>query len=204
MSIPTVLDTTWATRGSTPSASAFSHAGASNVAPPPTAPARNPRLERAGRLLFPIPLIVDHADERVSTDRIVGRTLANKSIANLKGVIETVASGLTPGPDTRRDQVAVAIPMVLCPYARAQGGPPYYTNDTSTPGNRNWEINLGYMPFLYATQSTSHLPDVDINYGIGDRFQLTYENAWLRVGENSHRQIRPWAESIRDEIQVLQ
>jgi hypothetical protein len=39
------------------------------------------------------------------------------------------------------------------------------------------------MPFLYATQSTSHLPDVDINYGIGDRFQLTYENAWLRVGE---------------------
>ncbi|MGB7602071.1 MAG: hypothetical protein WBM24_17315 [Candidatus Sulfotelmatobacter sp.] len=63
----------------------------------------------------------------------------------------------------------------------AQGGPPYYTNDPGTPGNLNWEINLGYMPFLYSDQSVSHTPDVDINFGIGDRIQLTYENAWLRV-----------------------
>jgi hypothetical protein len=65
--------------------------------------------------------------------------------------------------------------------AFAQGGPPYYTNDPGTPGNLNWEINLGYMPFLYSNQSVSHTPDVDINFGIGDRIQLTYENAWLRV-----------------------
>ncbi len=63
----------------------------------------------------------------------------------------------------------------------AQGGPPYYTNDPGTPGNLNWEINLGYMPFYYSNQSVSHTPDVDINFGIGDRIQLTYENAWLRV-----------------------
>jgi hypothetical protein len=65
--------------------------------------------------------------------------------------------------------------------ALAQGGPPYYTNDPGTPGNKNWEINLGYMPFLYSDQSTTHTPDVDINFGLGDRIQLTYENAWLRV-----------------------
>lgn len=65
--------------------------------------------------------------------------------------------------------------------AMAQGGPPYYTNDPGTPGNHNWEINLGYMPFFYSNQSVSHVPDVDINFGIGDRIQLTYENAWLRV-----------------------
>jgi hypothetical protein len=63
----------------------------------------------------------------------------------------------------------------------AQGGPPYYTNDPGTPGNLNWEINLGYMPFLFSNHSVSHTPDVDINFGIGDRIQLTYENAWLRV-----------------------
>lgn len=68
-----------------------------------------------------------------------------------------------------------------CPAAFAQGGPPYYTNDPGTPGNHNWEINLGYMPFLYTNQSISHIPDVDINYGLGDRIQLTFENAWLRV-----------------------
>jgi hypothetical protein len=63
----------------------------------------------------------------------------------------------------------------------AQGGPPYYTNDPGTPGNRNWEINLGYMPFQYSNQSLAHTPDVDINFGLGDRIQLTYESAWLRV-----------------------
>jgi hypothetical protein len=65
--------------------------------------------------------------------------------------------------------------------AFAQGGPPYYTNDPGTPGNLNWEINLGYMPFYYSDQSVSHTPDLDINFGVGDRIQLTYENAWLRV-----------------------
>ncbi len=65
--------------------------------------------------------------------------------------------------------------------AFAQGGPPYYTNDPGTPGPFNWEINIGYMPFFYSDQSVSHTPDVDINFGIGDRIQLTYENAWLRV-----------------------
>jgi len=74
--------------------------------------------------------------------------------------------------------------LILCfaaTSAFAQGGPPYYTNDPGTPGHFNWEINLGYMPFFYSDQSVSHTPDVDINFGIGDRIQLTYENAWLRV-----------------------
>jgi hypothetical protein len=76
--------------------------------------------------------------------------------------------------------------FVLCSLLMAsavfgQGGPPYYTNDPGTPGNFDWEINIGYMPFYYSNQSVSHMPDLDINFGIGDRIQLTYENAWLRV-----------------------
>lgn len=74
----------------------------------------------------------------------------------------------------------VLIALLVVP-AWAQGGPPFYTNDPGTPGNLNWEINLGYMPFFYSDQSVSHVPDVDINFGIGSRIQLTYENAWLRV-----------------------
>jgi hypothetical protein len=68
-----------------------------------------------------------------------------------------------------------------CPAAIGQGGPPYYTNDPGTPGNHNWEINLGYMPFEYNNQSIAHAPDVDINFGLGERIQFTFENAWLRV-----------------------
>jgi hypothetical protein len=75
-----------------------------------------------------------------------------------------------------------ALLVILGPaYALAQGGPPYYTNDPGTPGHLNWEINLGYMPFFYQGQSVSHVPDLDINFGVGERIQLTYENAWLRV-----------------------
>jgi hypothetical protein len=73
----------------------------------------------------------------------------------------------------------------FCPSLRAQGGPPYYTNDPGTPGNLQWEINLGYMPFLFPNSSITHTPDLDINFGIGDRIQLTYESAWLRVADPS-------------------
>ena len=73
--------------------------------------------------------------------------------------------------------------VLLFPAASAfaQGGPPYFTNDPGTPGDLNWEINFGYIPFYFNGQSVSHTPDVDINFGIGERIQLTYENAWLRV-----------------------
>lgn len=78
--------------------------------------------------------------------------------------------------------------LVLAPgRLLAQGGPPFYTNDPGTPGNLNWEINLGYMPFFYSNQSVSHIPDVDINFGVGERVQLTYESAWLGVQNPSVR-----------------
>ncbi|HKM79413.1 MAG TPA: hypothetical protein VJY15_00425 [Candidatus Acidoferrum sp.] len=71
--------------------------------------------------------------------------------------------------------------LLAATSAWAQGGPPYYTNDPGTPGHLNWEINIGYMPFFYSNQSVSHIADLDINFGVGERIQLTYENAWLRV-----------------------
>jgi hypothetical protein len=73
--------------------------------------------------------------------------------------------------------IAAIVPM----RALAQGGPPFFTNDPGTPGNRNWEINAAYMPSLFSGQSVSHFPDLDINFGVGKSIQLTYENAWLRV-----------------------
>jgi len=88
----------------------------------------------------------------------------------------------TRGPRAMLRRVILVLGLfVAATPAFAQGGPPYYTNDPGTPGHFNWEINLAYMPFFYSNQSVSHTPDVDINFGIGDRIQLTYENAWLRV-----------------------
>ncbi len=77
--------------------------------------------------------------------------------------------------------IPVFVMLFAASSAFGQGGPPYYTNDPGTPGNHNWEINFGYMPFFFSNQSVSHTPDLDLNFGIGDRIQLTYESAWLRV-----------------------
>lgn len=70
------------------------------------------------------------------------------------------------------------VPVILgTALAHAQGGPPFIADDPGTPGNRNWEINLGWIGSHNPGQSAYQIPDVDINYGWGDRIQLKYELA---------------------------
>ena len=59
--------------------------------------------------------------------------------------------------------------------ARAQGGPPFITDDPGTPGNKHWEINLGWIGDHNPAHASYQLPDFDMNYGWGDRIQLKYE-----------------------------
>jgi hypothetical protein len=60
-------------------------------------------------------------------------------------------------------------------FARAQGGPPFITDDPGTPGNHHWEINLGWIADHNPGNAYYQLPDIDMNYGWGDRIQLKYE-----------------------------
>lgn len=117
-------------------------------------------------------------------------TSAVASFSNLGLTVIPNAAFAQPSSAVVRVSRAIKVPSSIGAFlfllisvvsANAQGGPPYYTNDPGTPGHLNWEINVGYMPFFYSDQSVSHTPDLDINFGIGDRIQLTYENAWLRV-----------------------
>ncbi len=59
--------------------------------------------------------------------------------------------------------------------ARAQGGPPFRTDDPETPGNQHWEINFGWIGDRNPGAGAYQVPDFDINYGLGDRIQLKYE-----------------------------
>jgi hypothetical protein len=68
---------------------------------------------------------------------------------------------------------------------RAQGGPPFITDDPGTPGNRHWEINFGWIANHNPGQSYYEIPDVDMNYGWGDRVQLKYELP-LAAGTNAN------------------
>jgi hypothetical protein len=61
----------------------------------------------------------------------------------------------------------------------AQAGPPFQTNDPGTPGNGNWEINLAAAPVFTHAASSYQIPQVDLNFGLGDRVQLTFEVPYI-------------------------
>jgi hypothetical protein len=79
--------------------------------------------------------------------------------------------------------------LAAAPLARAQGGPPFITDDPGTPGNRQWEINLGLMGNHNPANSSYQLPNLDINYGWGDRIQLMY-SPYLAAATDEHNTTR--------------
>jgi hypothetical protein len=72
--------------------------------------------------------------------------------------------------------VKVAAAFTLLPaLVLAQGGPPFRSDDPDTPGNRHWEINLGFLGERSPFAGSYETPNIDINYGLGNRIQLKYE-----------------------------
>jgi hypothetical protein len=65
--------------------------------------------------------------------------------------------------------------LLIASSVRAQGGPPFRTDDPETPGNQHWEINFGFIGDRNPSSGAYQVPDFDINYGLGDRIQLKYE-----------------------------
>ena len=61
------------------------------------------------------------------------------------------------------------------------GSPPMHVDDTDTPGDKTWEINIGMEAEWAGGEHAIEAPIADINYGIGDRVQITYEvpYVWL-------------------------
>lgn len=75
----------------------------------------------------------------------------------------------------RATGVLVLVAGLVSGVAAAQAGPPFRTDDPETPGNRHWEINFGWIGDRGAGAGNYQVPDVDVNYGWGDRIQLKYE-----------------------------
>ncbi|MGA2338830.1 MAG: hypothetical protein ABSF75_02960 [Terracidiphilus sp.] len=71
--------------------------------------------------------------------------------------------------------LSLFVPIAGAMLVHAQGGPPFIGDDPGTPGNHHWEINFGWIANHNPGQSYYEIPDVDINYGWGDRIQLKYE-----------------------------
>jgi hypothetical protein len=95
--------------------------------------------------------------------------------------------------------LVVALAGLVCcaPHsAWAQAGPPYLTNDPGTPGNANWEINLGTMATSTHATTSWQLPQLDLNYGLGDRIQLTYEVPYVLQSGSGQPSTSGWSNAF--------
>jgi hypothetical protein len=71
--------------------------------------------------------------------------------------------------------VALALCALATREGKAQGGPPMITDDPGTPGNGKFEINLAIAFEHRPGETAFDAPAIDINYGVGDRIQLTLQ-----------------------------
>ena len=53
------------------------------------------------------------------------------------------------------------------------------TDDPGTPGDKNWEINVGWTAQQLPGSYEFGAPQLDLNYGLGDRVELTYFATYL-------------------------
>ena len=89
-------------------------------------------------------------------------------------------------PRSRNLIAVVVLWFVALNIARGQGGPPMITDDPGTPGDGKFEINLA-IAFEHRPNETSFdAPAIDINYGVGDRIQLTLQGGPVVLKRSDH------------------
>lgn len=76
---------------------------------------------------------------------------------------------------TRTTQLVLVVLPLVAKLVCAQGGPPFRSDDPDTPGNRNWEINLGFLGNRNPFAGSYEAPNIDLNYGLGHRVQVKFE-----------------------------
>jgi hypothetical protein len=64
-----------------------------------------------------------------------------------------------------------------------KAGPPLITEDPGTPGDGKWEINISSTVQRQPGQSVTEAPLLDMNYGLGDSIELTWQTGWTYLDE---------------------
>ena len=79
--------------------------------------------------------------------------------------------------------------MLVAAVARVvfgQGGPPMITDDPGTPGNGKWENNFAIIFERRPNETSIDMPEIDLNYGVGEHIQLTLQNAPVLLKRSGH------------------
>jgi hypothetical protein len=92
--------------------------------------------------------------------------------------------------------VCLSVPAFAGPTAWADAGPPFLTNDPGTPGNGNWEINVAAMETTLPGESSWQLPQLDVNYGLGERVQLTVLIPYVVANVSGQPQASGWGNAF--------
>lgn len=71
------------------------------------------------------------------------------------------------------------------PVEMTVGSPPMRSEDSDTPGDGNWEINLALGADWDGGGRALEFPVADVNYGIGERVQLTMELPYVSLHEDA-------------------
>jgi len=79
----------------------------------------------------------------------------------------------------------------LEPVEMTVGSPPMQTDDTDTPGPNNWEVNIVASGAVSGSEHRIEAPTLDVNYGVGESVQLTYELPYVFLKERSDSMSAP-------------
>ena len=90
----------------------------------------------------------------------------------------------------------LAVELLRSGSAHGQAGPPFLTNDPGTPGNANWEINLASMQTIARGVASYQVPQIDLNYGLGDRIQLTFEIPYVVLSGSGQPTMSGWSNAL--------
>ena len=60
------------------------------------------------------------------------------------------------------------------------------TDDPGTPGPGKWEINLAIGLEHRSGETSLDLPEIDLNYGVGEHIQLTLQTAPVLLMREDH------------------
>jgi hypothetical protein len=76
-------------------------------------------------------------------------------------------------------EISILVSLAIgASHAYGQAGPPFRSDEPGTPGNGHWEINIAGIGERNPGEGRYALPNLDFNYGLGDRIQLKYEMAY--------------------------
>jgi hypothetical protein len=95
---------------------------------------------------------------------------------------------------TTRQLFCLLIALLCAPcLVRAQAGPPFLSNDPGTPGDGQWEINIASMWSITRPEGSYQIPQIDLNYGLGERIQLTFEVPYVLQADSGQPTREGWS-----------